>query len=429
MSGITRSGKPCQRCAQLGRDCGTCLGPQQAAAGSRQSHGTLDDAVAAETAPAGPVRVDLGDPNAVAVMGTFAEAGEHAWAVGGCVRDRLAGQAPKDIDLAVTTSPENSMRILARLGAVTPIGIDYGTVSVRIDGVDYECTTLRGETYQPGSRHPQVTWGADLDADLARRDFTIGAMAVDVDGQLHDPFGGRADLADGIVRAVGDPELRFVEDPLRIARAVRFAADGGRSIDSDTADAMTAQADGLGSVSAERVAAEIRRIVNSGRPGAYADMVTIAATQGIEGGLFGGDLEPVRHPERLEAPEARWAHLAAGGRDLVAAKYTKAEAAVGRRVLDAAAAEDPAMTVRRHDDATVTAASQYQAAQGQPTPVYPSGHDRERLRAPLPIDGRDVTAAGLRGREVGATLTRIEAEFVARRGHLTRAEALSLIKG
>lgn len=184
------------------------------------------------------------------VIGRLESVGWHAWLVGGAVRDALRGQSVHDIDIA-TDAPPDQVLTLFRGAAGT--GLAHGTVSVREGGLWYEVTTLRTDgVYLDGRRPLHVEFTTDLTVDLARRDFTINAMAATISGDILDPFNGRADLAAGIVRAVGEPEARFAEDGLRVARAYRFAASFGFSIERDTACAASHCASVLAKVSVER---------------------------------------------------------------------------------------------------------------------------------------------------------------------------------
>ena len=166
------------------------------------------------------------------------EQGKRGWVVGGCVRDLLSGRTPKDWDIATDARPTEVKRFFPR---VIETGIQHGTVTVMVNKEPYEVTTLRGEgAYSDGRRPDKVEFVEDIVADLARRDFTFNAIALDpVDGHVIDPFGGRADLKAGVLRAVGDARERFAEDGLRILRAARFSATLGVRIDDATFSAMS----------------------------------------------------------------------------------------------------------------------------------------------------------------------------------------------
>src|SRR5215831_3192780 len=183
--------------------------------------------------------------------------GFEAWCVGGAVRDALLGETHLDWDLATSATPEQVRRVFGSRRTI-PVGIEFGTVGV-LDrlGAMHEVTTFRRDVQTDG-RHAVVEYGASLDEDLARRDFTINAIAYSPSsGELRDPFGGRKDLDAKIVRAVGDPDARMREDRLRALRGIRFAARFGFTIDDATRRAMEASAPYLGRLSPERVKQEL----------------------------------------------------------------------------------------------------------------------------------------------------------------------------
>jgi tRNA nucleotidyltransferase (CCA-adding enzyme) len=182
-------------------------------------------------------------------------AGERAWVVGGCVRDTLRGERVNDWDVATTARPEKVQKVFRK---VIPTGIDHGTVTVLWKGQPIEVTTLRGEgAYSDGRRPDHVVFVEDIDRDLARRDFTVNALAYDpVDGQLVDPFGGLVDMGDRVLRAVGEPRERFQEDGLRILRGARFVATLDFELDPGTEAAFRGALDTFRKVSPERVREE-----------------------------------------------------------------------------------------------------------------------------------------------------------------------------
>ena len=187
----------------------------------------------------------------VAILQRLEDAGYETWCVGGAIRDALANDAHQDVDLATAAPPEIVRGMFRRTIAV---GVEHGTVGVLDDvGVLHEVTTFRRDVKTDG-RHAVVEFGVSLDDDLARRDFTINAIAYHpLRHEWRDPFEGRADFQAGIVRAVGDPVARFREDRLRILRALRFAARFGFSIEAATWQAARDQAADTGHLSAERV--------------------------------------------------------------------------------------------------------------------------------------------------------------------------------
>lgn len=184
-------------------------------------------------------------------------AGYAAYAVGGCVRDSLLGQQPKDWDICTSALPEEILEVFSELRCI-PTGLAYGTVTVLLEDESFEVTTFRKELGYTDSRHPDgVRFLRSLQEDLARRDFTINAMAADHDGRITDCFGGRADLKKGIIRCVGVAEERFTEDALRMLRALRFASRLNFSIEAQTAEAIHRQKERLLCVAAERLRKEL----------------------------------------------------------------------------------------------------------------------------------------------------------------------------
>lgn len=210
------------------------------------------------------------------------ERGRRGWIVGGCVRDLLRGQPAKDWDVATDARPDEVVRMFRK---VIPTGIQHGTVTVLVQGVPYEVTTLRGEgAYSDGRRPDTVAFVDDITADLARRDFTVNAIAIDpVDGHLIDPFDGQKDLEAKVVRAVGDPDERFAEDGLRVLRAARFAATLECVIDPDTERAMgTARShQTFRCVSSERVRDEWLKAMSARRPSVAFETMRRADILGI----------------------------------------------------------------------------------------------------------------------------------------------------
>ena len=200
----------------------------------------------------------LEPPRAVVEIAERLEkAGFETWCVGGAVRDALLGRASLDWDLATAATPQDVQRLFRR---TVPVGLEFGTVGV-LDrqGVMHEVTTFRTDVDTDG-RHAVVAFGASLDEDLARRDFTINAIAFSPSQRrLHDPFDGRGDLERRLVRAVGDPAERMREDRLRALRAIRFAARFGFAIEEATWGALVASAPHLGRLSPERVKQELEK--------------------------------------------------------------------------------------------------------------------------------------------------------------------------
>ena len=219
-------------------------------------------------------------------------AGFEAYYVGGCVRDFLRGQSKADIDVTTSATPDEMKEVFAGL-KYFETGIKHGTLTVLAPAEDrkympVEITTFRTDGEYKDNRHPdEVRFVRNLEEDLARRDFTINAMAMDMRGNLVDMFGGRADLEAGLIRAVGDPDRRFQEDALRILRALRFAAvlsrggEDGRDfeIEPETEAAMFRNGELLRNISAERIYAELKKLVTGPHGGdvvrKYVDIIGV----------------------------------------------------------------------------------------------------------------------------------------------------------
>lgn len=217
--------------------------------------------------PVNSDRVDLADAprDVLNLCGTLRSHGKRAWIVGGCVRDLLIGRIANDWDVATDARPDELLRIFPK---AIPTGIEHGTVTIVRQGHHFEVTTLRGEgTYSDG-RHPDwVEFVDDITADLARRDFTVNAIALDpADGKVIDPFDGRGDLRRGLLRAVGDPRDRFGEDGLRVLRAARFVATLELALDPATEAAVGPTLDTFRKVAQERVRDEWIKTMTANKP-------------------------------------------------------------------------------------------------------------------------------------------------------------------
>ena len=221
--------------------------------------------------PAEPFAIDM--PKGIeTVLNTLQKAGYQAVLAGGCVRDALKGDRPHDFDIATSARPEEVMALFEK---TIPTGARHGTVTVVQDGEMAEVTTFRKEGGYSDHRHPDaVEFVEDLKEDLARRDFTINAMAWSPATGLVDPFGGQEDLKKGIVRAVGDPEKRFEEDALRMFRAFRFAGRYGFEIEPKTRKAIDDKAPLAGEIAVERVVPEMEAIMKDS-PQIIADMTEL----------------------------------------------------------------------------------------------------------------------------------------------------------
>lgn len=198
------------------------------------------------------------------IIETLEAAGYEAYAVGGCVRDSILGREPNDWDITTSAKPEETKSLFAR---TIDTGIKHGTVTIMLDKEGFEVTTYRIDGAYEDSRHPkEVTFTASLEEDLKRRDFTVNAMAYNERTGLVDIFDGLADIEQKMIRCVGNAEERFTEDALRMLRAVRFSAQLGYEIEEETKQAIRRLSPQLSRISAERIQAELVKLVISPHP-------------------------------------------------------------------------------------------------------------------------------------------------------------------
>jgi poly(A) polymerase len=360
------------------------------------------------------------DPPARALLAAL---GPDARFVGGCVRDALIGAVPADIDLGVPYPPEETLERLKRADIkAIPTGIDHGTVTAVAGGKAFEVTSLRRDVETFG-RHARVEFGADWRDDAARRDFTVNAMSLSPDGALHDHFGGRADLAEGRVRFIGEAPARIREDVLRILRFFRFHARFARGDFDPAAIAACREAAGLlTALSAERVRGEMFRLIEGPRAAAMLRALR--------------DAGALAHwlPEAGEAAIARIASLrdaetrAGAAPDAIRAlaccpldakvfaarwRLSNAEAARLARLVAPVATLQATMDARALrrafyalgddavDRALMDAPACHAAAKSWRRPV-------------LPVTGDDLLARGWKpGAELGRTLQKIELSWIA----------------
>jgi len=381
----------------------------------------------------------LSDPAPRAVLAAL----PGARAVGGCVRDHLAGLPVQDIDMAAPFPPEEISRRLAAAGLrVFETGIAHGTVTALLDRDPIEVTSLRRDLVTDG-RHAEVAWTADWNEDAARRDFTINAMSMAADGTLHDPFGGVADLAARRVRFVGDAATRLAEDYLRALRFFRFQARyGGPVPDAQALAAIRAAAPGLARLSAERVWSEIKRLLAAPDPRAALALMAGA-------GVLPAILPEAGPPARLDLAVARGAGdvllrlalLLPVGVDLPAlARRLKLSGEEGARLraLHAAGtlpedAQDPA--ARRRFAALVTARGHALPGEVALVAAVQTG----RNLAPLldlgpgpefPLQGRDALALGVPpGPRVGALLGQVREWWLEGGAEAGHAACLDHLRG
>lgn len=204
-----------------------------------------------------------------AVMSVMERFGGDSWVVGGAVRDAILDHDVHDVDVCTTLPPQSVMKLFSEQGfKVVPTGISHGTVTIVMNGVSTEVTTLRREVSLgtgPGGRSAAVTWSTDIAEDAMRRDFTMNAIYMRRNGEILDPVGGVKDAKAGVIRFVGDAEQRISEDPLRAFRFFRFMAEKRMSPDPESLDAVARSVDKMSPLSRERVGWEMRRILSADR--------------------------------------------------------------------------------------------------------------------------------------------------------------------
>ena len=360
------------------------------------------------------------------ILDTIESAGARADIVGGPVRDFLLGNEPSDYDITTSARPEEIKRIFSEYRTVDT-GIKHGTVSLILDGEQYEITTYRVDGEYKDSRHPEsVSFTTRIEDDLSRRDFTVNAMAYSDRHGITDAFGGRGDLDARLIRAVGDPEERFREDALRILRAVRFAAVLGFRIEEKTADAARRCAYLIDNISAERCYTELRKLFG----GEYAYPVIERFSDIIL--RFAVGVDALTLPMRTRFDEAStmtrvlslFAHLgerasAVFSETMRRLKSPTAPRELGERVLDAVGKykKDSARLIGRAlyalgedclrelirleillgtEDSTALSRLDLYLAYGLPYRI-----------SDLSIGGSELTSMGIRGRAIGEMLERM----------------------
>lgn len=336
-------------------------------------------------------------------------AGHRAVLAGGCVRDSLLGRRPSDWDIASSASPEE---VLALFPRCVPTGIKHGTITVLSGGGSVEVTAFRAEGGYSDHRRPDsVSFGCPLEADLARRDLTVNAMAMDAAGEITDPFGGRDDLRRRLLRCVGEPERRFDEDALRMLRTVRFSAQLGFEIEPRTLEAIRALAHLASGLSAERVRDELLKTLRSPAPGLVWQLVDLGL---LDACLAPGDASAPREALDVLPIYARLAHFCRGlelggyimstDRFLAALRFdgeTLRRTASAVEVLKSGS-RDWKRLLRGHGEAAVLAAHPKNRALRA---VLRSGECWEL--SSLAIGGRELAALGYSGPELGRELRRL----------------------
>ena len=374
----------------------------------------------------------LGLPETRATIAALTRDGAAARFVGGAVRDTVVGRPVRDIDIATPLEPEAVMRLLRQAGIkAIPTGIAHGTVTAIAGGRHFEITTLRQDVRSDG-RHAEVAFTGDWIGDASRRDFTINALYCDPDGKLFDPTGGLGDLERGGIRFIGNAEARIAEDALRILRFFRFHAWYGRgALDADGLAACEKRAPDLAILSAERVTAELRRLLAAPDPVA---VLTAMATAGILGRVLpeagdSGRLEGLVAVENEIGRADPWRRLMAlvrvdaAGADTMARRLKLSRKTRVRLEAMAGPAPDvapgaPANHIRRKiyrlGKATFIDRTMLAWA-GQPSQAGWRAliDEAEGWQAPeFPVGGSDVLALGIDGPQVGEILRALETWWI-----------------
>ncbi len=353
-----------------------------------------------------------------ALMERLEAAGEEVYLVGGSLRDILLGIEPHDFDLATSALPERTASLFFDY-RVIETGLKHGTVTVLSEGNPVEITTFRIDGSYTDARHPDaVTFTRRIVDDLARRDFTVNAMAYHPKVGLVDPFCGKKDLASCLLRAVGNPETRFSEDALRIMRALRFSAQLSFSIEDDTLSGMTARKEGLKYIAKERIASEFLRLLLSPDP---RDALT-AMTESEVLPFVTGEYAPSESiyktlyaTPRLD--EARLGHFFSAADPVEAKAYLSALKYSGKQITGAlAVARGSRCAVTSPADARrliatcgvwAPAAVRSSVALGISPPdaiAFVEQNPAPCTLSELAVSGKDLTDLGFRGKAVGDTL-------------------------
>lgn len=364
------------------------------------------------------------------VCAALTGAGFRALFVGGCVRNALLGVPVADIDIASDAAPGDVSRLAERAGLkVVPTGIDHGTVTVIAEGIAHEVTTFRRDVETDG-RRAVVAFSPRIEDDAARRDFTMNALYATPEGQVIDPLGGLPDLLARRVRFVGDAEARIREDYLRILRFFRFHAiygDPEEGLDPEGLAACAAHSAGLETLSAERIGAEMRKLLSAADP---APAVAAMAMAGVLGHVLPGadprGLAPLVHLEAGRAPHWPRRLLVLGGEDVTDRwRLSRAESRVEERLrtalgdLSAPAELGYRLGAERAADVVLARAALFE------TPL-PEGWQAEIARgaaAVFPVRPADLMPE-LQGAALGARLKELEAAWIASGLRASRAELL-----
>ena len=372
------------------------------------------------------------------IISRFEANGESAFIVGGSLRDMLLGIEPHDYDVATSALPQKTLELFSDK-RVIETGIKHGTVTVIWDGAPVEITTFRVDGGYTDSRHPDsVSFTSDITADLSRRDFTVNAMAYNQSVGLVDAFGGREDIKNGLIRAVGEPSRRFGEDALRIMRAFRFAAQLGFEIEEKTLVGARECAEGLVNIARERIASELLRLITSPYPKRSLELMR---DNGILPYLF-GDYEPseriIGGIEDMTCSEAARLGFVLSEAKTQTAKEIISSLRLSNKLATGAlaVARGAGFNVSNAEDARRLIANtgvyaEYAARASEILGVSPRGTVEITARQKntpcsvrdLQINGKDLAALGFSGKSIGETLNAL-LELVIITPEINQKEAL-----
>ena len=355
----------------------------------------------------------MADPGLIRVMQALHAQGDHAFLVGGVVRNALLGQPVDDIDIATDATPDRVIALAEAAGLrAVPTGIDHGTVTLVHDGRGYEVTTFRRDVETDG-RYAVVAFTKDMAQDAARRDFTMNALYADADGQVIDPIGGLPDLQARRLRFVGDPGQRIREDYLRILRFFRFFARYGQHADPDAVAACAAHRDGLSGIARERIGAEMRKLLAAPDP---APSVALMADTGVLDLLL-----PGANPAALQALLAQEGDLPPSWPRRLAALH--ADPAAALRLSKTETKNQAALQTARREDWSLDRAAYrlgpriardhaiLMAAQGKVLPPDWQAQVQQAADAHFPLKAADLP--DLQGPALGHALKTAEAAWIA----------------
>lgn len=368
------------------------------------------------------------------VFSLLEDGGYRAYAVGGCVRNSLLGEPINDIDLATDARPERVLELAveAEIKAV-PTGLDHGTVTLVVDGQGFEVTTFRDDVETDG-RHAVVAFSEDIETDARRRDFTINALYADRGGAVIDPLGGLIDIPERRIRFIDDADARIREDGLRILRFFRFYAaygDPEAGLDADGLAACASNLEMLEDLSAERIGAEIRKLLNSADPApAVAAMEASGVLAQIMPGALAGSLAPLVHAEASRAPH--WIRrLAVMGGVSVSDRLRLSKVEI-KALTAIASILEHGMSIReaayRHGEGRAVDAALINASMsGAPVDAKIEALAKTGAEQKFPVKARMVIDQVPPGPELGAQLQRLEEAWIASDFNLSKEALLEMV--